>query len=943
MIEDDNGDPVMVHAAKRQRIEHARLLIAHGVSIHSRNRSGLTALLRSAPYGEEDDLRAKLELGADIELTDPSGNTALMLAAKGPNPAAVKVLLEAGARHDTINQEGQSALLLAAGWVDFGDQDEKSREIVQQLLKAGADVNFRDPSGNTALMMAIDSWFATPAMIDLLLDAKPDVSLRNRDGSDALFLAFADEKRWQHIPRLLESGADIRTTNSGKTDLLMLAAANADPGWVARLMERGLLPTATDESGRTALHRLLGSGRWRNAPSGDEGAEGSTDRVIKCIGLLRANGASFTHPDQDGTTPLHLAALSGDARVFKEILEATEKIDRVDSDGWTALHCAASVGGVEILQILLDKGSDPGSRDSKGMTAFMLASGIDDHESMMLLLKAGSDINAVDLTGKSALARAIHDEKVETTRFLIAQGADPAGVADPDALLANAVRRFHREATVPEPDAFLIDLLSGLVTDINRPDAEGVTPLMWVAASNQPAAIRAVLARQPVLDARAPDGRTAMMWAACARARAGIEALRAAGADETLRDATGRNAADWLAWADGEGNDPESAMAADAPTAVDEILASRKRALAAYLAQSKWHPADRIAGVPPLHLAAMLGDEQAIRSLIQQGAPVDPPHEDRATPLMEAAANGRTEAVTFLLDRGANPKLRDSSGKRAIDQALELRQTEVVRMLIARKDALAADETAFLSKLVDHGDAALLRAALEAGAAIPAAREHKPGDFSAVLVAAARRPDPGMLKLLVEFPAATGAGEPSFLAAALHHAAESGRLANVGFLIDECGVDANAAYAGSFGGVEVVGFAGFDPDDSTPRPKLPYTALSRALEAGHEEVVRHLVDRGAAITGRTRGGEPPLSFVVRHGRHDLLRWFLEKKAPLETLDLAGRTALHHAADLNDEKAARLLLDHGADAAATTPKGLTALDIARKNKSGAVVKLLEQGR
>jgi ankyrin repeat protein len=100
---------------------------------------------------------------------------------------------------------------------------------------------------------------------------------------------------------------------------------------------------------------------------------------------------------------------------------------------------------------------------------------------------------------------------VETIRFLIAQGADPARVADPDALLANAVRRFHREATVAEHEAFLIDLLSSLVTDINRPDAEGVTPLMWVAASNQPAAIRAVLARQPVLDARAPDGRTAMM------------------------------------------------------------------------------------------------------------------------------------------------------------------------------------------------------------------------------------------------------------------------------------------------------------------------------------------------------------------------------------------------------------------------------------------------
>jgi hypothetical protein len=52
------------------------------------------------------------------------------------------------------------------------------------------------------------------------------------------------------------------------------------------------------------------------------------------------------------------------------------------------------------------------------------------------------------------------------------------------------------------------------------------------------------------------------------------------------------------------------------------------------------------------------------------------------------------------------------------------------------------------------------------------------------------------------------------------------------------------------------------------RRRLP--PLSRALEEGHLDVVRYLIGRGARITGRTRSGSPPLTFVIEHRKPELL-------------------------------------------------------------------------
>lgn len=51
------------------------------------------------------------------------------------------------------------------------------------------------------------------------------------------------------------------------------------------------------------------------------------------------------------------------------------------------------------------------------------------------------------------------------------------------------------------------------------------------------------------------------------------------------------------------------------------------------------------------------------------------------TALHEAARNGQVEAVRLLLDRGANPRLKNTLGSTALDLAKEMNHTKVVEAL----------------------------------------------------------------------------------------------------------------------------------------------------------------------------------------------------------------------------------------------------------------------
>ena len=118
---------------------------------------------------------------------------------------------------------------------------------------------------------------------------------------------------------------------------------------VIRCVEAGAdLEARTGESGSTPLHHAAVSG---NA------------EVVAV--LLEAGADSMLGGGDD--TPLHWATTP---EVVAVLLEAGADLDAPDDNGKTPLHWAALLGTAEVVTALLEAGADPKARDSKDKLPF---------------------------------------------------------------------------------------------------------------------------------------------------------------------------------------------------------------------------------------------------------------------------------------------------------------------------------------------------------------------------------------------------------------------------------------------------------------------------------------------------------------------------------------------------------------------------------------------
>lgn len=87
------------------------------------------------------------------------------------------------------------------------------------------------------------------------------------------------------------------------------------------------------------------------------------------------------------------------------------------------------------------------------------------------------------------------------------------------------------------------------------------------------------------------------------------------------------------------------------------------------------------------------------------------------------------------------------------------------------------------------------------------------------------------------------------------------------------------------------------------------TALGRAAAIGHGELVQLLLENGAQVN---RGGQKPLSKAVEAGCEDIVQVLLACGAGIDLMDVDGSTALGNAVKNGRVALAQLLLDNGAN-------------------------------
>lgn len=88
------------------------------------------------------------------------------------------------------------------------------------------------------------------------------------------------------------------------------------------------------------------------------------------------------------------------------------------------------------------------------------------------------------------------------------------------------------------------------------------------------------------------------------------------------------------------------------------------------------------AGNTPLQIAALDGDTEIVKFLINQGADVHTKNVDKDTPLIDAVENGHFEVVELLLNAGVNPFQANSRGQEPLELNQESSGTPEARQQI---------------------------------------------------------------------------------------------------------------------------------------------------------------------------------------------------------------------------------------------------------------------
>ena len=86
-------------------------------------------------------------------------------------------------------------------------------------------------------------------------------------------------------------------------------------------------------------------------------------------------------------------------------------------------------------------------------------------------------------------------------------------------------------------------------------------------------------------------------------------------------------------------------------------------------------------GWTPLHYAATGGNVDIMNMLLNKGAQLDARSPNGTTPLMMAARYGSTQAVELLLQKGADPKLANELKLTALDFARQGERPDAIKIL----------------------------------------------------------------------------------------------------------------------------------------------------------------------------------------------------------------------------------------------------------------------
>ncbi len=420
--------------------------------------------------------------------------------------------------------------------------------------------------------------------------------------------------------------------------------------------------------------------------------------------------ASSSAQQQESLGPYLNRLAKAEPEQAAAMVDAMEDINAATrGDHITALHAAVAYSRLDILDLLLQRGAFTEPLMKPGLTPLAAAAMKNDTDAISLLLKYGARLNHHTEGGVSALKLACAKGNLDAAQVLLAHGADPVP-ADAEGHTALTLAQEH--AGENRHTLMLMLLEHGASPDATV-GQEGESPLMMAITSHDIPVASLLLDYGATVDGGRQGEPSPLMMAAGFGYSSLVEHLLKCGASVSRQDGDGNDALDHAALgprfthgiygtANGESTDIQNPEQVDS-AATCRILLERGASV---------HHTDAW-GSTPLIIAARAGEAETVKLFLTHGADVHAQDNEGHTPLISAllpptdkarltfraGSEAKTrqlidilspffedlphteQTVRLLLEAGADPTQRDTSGRSALDYASTPALRELLRVL----------------------------------------------------------------------------------------------------------------------------------------------------------------------------------------------------------------------------------------------------------------------
>ena len=593
---------------------------------------------------------------------------------------------------------------------------EGQTQRLQHLLDCGADVNYFDESGLSALHWAALSGFKD--VVEVLVNDGADMNaLSDYFGTPLCLAAFKSRIDVVHV--LLASRASPTASGQALCSPIHCAAWTGDLAVLKLLLARA-----------PAEVNLLRWGGWptdfRNAETlatadasvrifeGDQGGEEDNNNSNK----EKDKKSTQWSPQNAGAiaTPLSTAVMNGKleaarwlidqgANVFQSLSRRGEE-NELYTD-FTLLHEAPIGGNLEIARLLLGLGADVNAASSNNMTPLHYAAVTGTNEVLGELINAGASVHAVDGEGLTPLMHATSCDLFATehlasqecidfatcVRWLIANGADvnarsndgntallllASGAWEADVDVEIALDLLHAGAEVDvkndKDDVALVEAsrnlprVASLLIDrgarIEIAGSGGMLPLHRAAENGHEDLVRILISRGTSISRSDDDGNTPLLFAAINSHFETVSIILDAEPDAAINATTG------------EGVSALSAACCNANENMADLLLRRG-------ANPNGGKVNRTVDTVPLCKVSQFENYAIATLLLDHGADVSVMLDDGRTPVHLAAEYNSTDVIQLLISRGGSVHTLDSFGRTPMSWAAEFGHVDAVATLLA--------------------------------------------------------------------------------------------------------------------------------------------------------------------------------------------------------------------------------------------------------------------